>query len=70
MGGPGATDDLAKGQQTQVWLATAPATEIVPRTGGYWHHRSTQEPHPLTRDKKFLDDLLSWLSAATGLAIA
>lgn len=39
MGGPSASDDLTEGHRTQEWLATAPESEIRPRTGGYWHHR-------------------------------
>lgn len=67
MGGPGAPDDLAQGHQTQQWLATAPEGEIRPRSGGYWYHRSTRQPHPITEDRVFQDDLVDRLSAATGL---
>lgn len=69
MGGPGAPDDLAKGHQTQAWLATADEAEISPRTAGYWHHRRPREPHPLTRDESFQDDLLRRLGIATGLTL-
>lgn len=69
MGGPGAPDDLEQGHQTQQWLATAAETEIRPRTGGYWYHRRTKEPHPATRDERFQDNLLERLGAATGLAL-
>jgi NAD(P)-dependent dehydrogenase (short-subunit alcohol dehydrogenase family) len=36
MGGPGASDDLTAGHETQVWLATH---DVTPATGGYWNHR-------------------------------
>lgn len=70
MGGPRAPDDFEQGHETQEWLATAPETEIDPRTGGYWHHRATQDPHPVTRDRSFQRDLLDRLAAGTGLGLA
>ncbi|AXK45698.1 SDR family NAD(P)-dependent oxidoreductase [Brachybacterium saurashtrense] len=67
MGGPSATDDLAEGHRTQAWLAAAPAREISPRTGGYWHHREIHRPHPLSEDPGFQERLLRALAARTGL---
>lgn len=64
MGGPGATDDLAAGHQTQVWLATH--DDITPPTGGYWYHQRTQDPHPAARDPEFQDRLLHALEERTG----
>lgn len=67
MGGPGATDDLAAGHQTQVWLATH--DDITPPTGGYWFHQRTQDPHLATRDPKFQDRLLQALEERTGVRL-
>ena len=67
MGGPGAPDDLDEGHRTQVWLATAPEGEVDPRTGGYWRHRATREPHAAARDPRFQDAVLDALRRRTGL---
>ncbi|MFF4397207.1 SDR family NAD(P)-dependent oxidoreductase [Streptomyces sp. NPDC001480] len=67
MGGPGATDDLVAGHQTQVWLATR--DDITPPTGGYWYHQRTQEPHPAARDPEFQDRLLHALEERTGVRL-
>ena len=69
MGGRGAPDDLAEGHWTQAWLASAPEDEITPRTGGYWHHRTSREPHPAARDADFQQRLLEHLEGVTGLRI-
>lgn len=67
MGGPGASDDLDEGHRTQEWLATADEDGIRPRTGGYWHHRTTQRPHPATLDERFHAELLARLAEFTGI---
>ncbi|WP_086730884.1 short-chain dehydrogenase, partial [Streptomyces carpinensis] len=67
MGGPGATDDLAAGHQTQVWLAAH--GDISPPTGGYWYHQRTQDPHPAARDPAFQDRLLHALEERTGIRL-
>ena len=65
MGGPHATDDLALGHDTQVWLATSddPAAST---TGQYWHHRRIQTPAPAVHDAGFQDALLDALGHITG----
>ena len=68
MGGPGAPDSLEEGHRTQEWLATAPESEIEPRTAGYWFHRATRPPHPAAHDKAFQDALLRKLGEYTGIA--
>ncbi|MFJ3720575.1 SDR family NAD(P)-dependent oxidoreductase [Streptomyces sp. NPDC090057] len=67
MGGPGATDDLAAGHRTQVWLATH--DDITPSTGGYWYHQHVQDPHSATHDPKFQDRLLQALEERTGVRL-
>jgi NAD(P)-dependent dehydrogenase (short-subunit alcohol dehydrogenase family) len=67
MGGAGAPDDLTAGHETQVWLATHP--DVTPRTGGYWHHRREQTPHPATRDERFQARLVETLEQYTGVSL-
>ncbi|GAB2923220.1 MULTISPECIES: SDR family NAD(P)-dependent oxidoreductase [Streptomyces] len=67
MGGPAASDDLAAGHRTQVWLATHP--DATPPTGGYWYHRRTQPPHPAARDRRFQDRLVRALEQHTGVPL-
>lgn len=69
MGGPHAPDDLTEGHRTQEWLATAPASGISPRTGGYWYHREALPPHPATLDGGFQSEVLTALEARTGIAL-
>ncbi|NPD04819.1 SDR family NAD(P)-dependent oxidoreductase [Nocardioides sp. zg-1308] len=69
MGGRSAPDDLVEGHRTQVWLASAPEEEIEPRTGGYWHHHESREPHPATRDAAFQASVLERLEGLTGVRI-
>ncbi|KQT93481.1 hypothetical protein ASG49_00175 [Marmoricola sp. Leaf446] len=70
MGGRGASDDLALGHETQVWLATAPVGTVQPATGGYWYHRRAQQPDPRAEDERFQQELLDRLHAATGVALS
>jgi NAD(P)-dependent dehydrogenase (short-subunit alcohol dehydrogenase family) len=67
MGGRSAPDDLAEGHRTQVWLATAEG--VIPDTGGYWHHRRTQTPHPAARDREFRARLVDALAKRTGVPL-
>ena len=66
MGGAGAPDDLAAGHQTQAWLATS---DVTPATGGYWHHRTLQKPHPDTQNPAFQQDLLRQLHERAGIRL-
>jgi NAD(P)-dependent dehydrogenase (short-subunit alcohol dehydrogenase family) len=69
MGGPGAPGDLEEGHRTQEWLASAPDEEIVPRTGGYWHHRRISRSHPAASDPDFQHELIERLEAHTGVKL-
>lgn len=69
MGGPSATDDLDLSYRTQTWLATAPESDIVPRTGGYWFHKQVQNPHSATLDPAFQDEVLHGLKEYTGVEL-
>jgi NAD(P)-dependent dehydrogenase (short-subunit alcohol dehydrogenase family) len=67
MGGPGAPGDLEEGHRTQEWLASAPDEAIVPRTGGYWHHRRISRSHPAASDPDFQHELIERLEVHTGV---
>lgn len=65
MGGACAPDDLVEGHRTQAWLATHP--DVKPATGGYWHHRRTQRPHPSATAGDFQARLLTALARLSGM---
>ena len=69
MGGRGAPDSLEEGHRTQEWLATANERDIVPSSGGYWHHRQARRPHPATLDVDFQTALIDRLTGLTGLSL-
>ncbi|MCX5181453.1 SDR family NAD(P)-dependent oxidoreductase [Streptomyces sp. NBC_00268] len=64
MGGPGASDDLSAGHQTQTWLATH--ADVTPSTGGYWYHQQLQTPHSAARQTDFQTRLIQDLEHLTG----
>jgi NAD(P)-dependent dehydrogenase (short-subunit alcohol dehydrogenase family) len=64
MGGAGAPDDLRLGHRTQVWLATSDDPEAR-SSGGYWYHRSREEPASSVHDHRFQDELLEQLAGFT-----
>ena len=68
MGGPSAPDDLEMGHQTQVWLAVSndPAAKT---SGGYWRHRTQEEPAAEVTDHDFQDQLVVQLTALTGVRL-
>ena len=68
MGGAGAPDDLAMGQDTQGWLAVSPdpAAQV---SGMYWHHRRPRTPAPEVTDADFQDKLTDKLGELTGITL-
>ncbi len=68
MGGAHASGDLHKGAETQVWLAASTDPAAL-TTGGYWYHKSQQEPHPITSDETFQNQLIAALAAHTKVAL-
>jgi len=68
MGGPGASDDLELGHDTQSWLAVSQDPNATV-TGQYWHHRRHQRPAPEVNDPKFHDELLQALAGITGTGL-
>ncbi|SDP63447.1 NAD(P)-dependent dehydrogenase, short-chain alcohol dehydrogenase family [Arthrobacter sp. ok909] len=68
MGGPGATDDLAMGHDTQSWLAASSDSAALV-SGKYWHHRRQRTPAPEVTDPGFQDRLTDKLAELTGITL-
>ncbi|BCX03447.1 MAG: short-chain dehydrogenase [Candidatus Roseilinea sp.] len=66
MGGPHASDDLEKGYETQVWLATSDDGEAKV-SGRYFYHRQAQPCHPQARDVALQERFLSICKELTGV---
>ena len=66
MGGPGATDDLDAGAETQVWLATSrdPAAMV---SGECFYHRKRRPPLAAARDAQIQDRLLATCARISGV---
>ena len=69
MGGPGAPEDLAKGAETQAWLATSdePAARV---SGRYWFHKQARETHPSVRDPAYQDALIEACTRLSGVRLS
>lgn len=66
MGGPNATDDLAAGAETQVWLATSDDREAMVR-GEYFHHQKRRAPLAAARDEKTQQRLIAECARISGV---
>jgi NAD(P)-dependent dehydrogenase (short-subunit alcohol dehydrogenase family) len=69
MGGPGATDDLELGADTQAWLAAGddPAAGV---TGRYLFHRRVEPPPTAAGDESAQETLLAHCATLTGAELA
>jgi len=67
MGGAGASDDLDKGYETQVWLATSNDDEARV-SGGYFYHQQKQKYHAAADDPAIQERLLSLCKDYTGVS--
>jgi NAD(P)-dependent dehydrogenase (short-subunit alcohol dehydrogenase family) len=69
MGGPGATDDLPAGAETQVWLATSddPAATV---TGRYLNRRRDLRANPSAYEVEVQGRLLQTAEQLTGVQVA
>lgn len=66
MGGPAAPDDLMKGMETQVWLATSndPDARV---SGRYFFHRQEKQCHPAAADISLQEKFLSLCEQITSI---
>ncbi|HEY4274489.1 MAG TPA: SDR family NAD(P)-dependent oxidoreductase [Rhizomicrobium sp.] len=69
MGGPGAPDDLAKGAETQAWLAVS---DDIPAqaTGEYFFHQKRKAVSANARREDLQDALMDYCKDLTGVEIA
>lgn len=67
MGGPDATDDLAKGFETQAWLAVS-NDEGARVNGCYFHYQKETEHKPEADDVKLQDNFLNLCQEITGVS--
>jgi NAD(P)-dependent dehydrogenase (short-subunit alcohol dehydrogenase family) len=68
MGGPGAPDDIARGPETQVWLAVSSDPHATV-SGRYFYHRRLRDTHPAVSDVSVQDGLLRECEQLTGVAL-
>jgi NAD(P)-dependent dehydrogenase (short-subunit alcohol dehydrogenase family) len=68
MGGASAPDDLAKGPETQAWLAVSDDLAALV-TGQYFYHKRPREPHPAARDVQVQSTLLAECSRISGVKL-
>ncbi|MCS3801189.1 SDR family NAD(P)-dependent oxidoreductase [Niastella sp. OAS944] len=67
MGGHGAPDDLQKGYETQVWLATSNDDKATV-SGRYFHHKKERPYNSTANDVKLQEELLHLCEKMTGVA--
>jgi NAD(P)-dependent dehydrogenase (short-subunit alcohol dehydrogenase family) len=65
MGGASANDDLKKGSETQVWLATSEGAER--ETGGYWYHMERKTPSKVAESVALQDAYLKECERISGV---
>ncbi len=68
MGGRGAPDNLQKGYETQVWLATS-NDEKAKVSGRYFFHEKEDRYNPLADDVKLQEQFLSVCGTLTGITL-
>ncbi len=67
MGGPGAPDDLKKGYETQVWLATS-NDESAKVSGCYFYHQKQTGSNPEAADVRLQEKFLQACEEVTGIS--
>jgi NAD(P)-dependent dehydrogenase (short-subunit alcohol dehydrogenase family) len=67
MGGKGAPDDLQKGYETQVWLATSNDDRAMV-SGQYFYHQKARSYNPAANNITFQDSLLEKCKELTGVS--
>jgi NAD(P)-dependent dehydrogenase (short-subunit alcohol dehydrogenase family) len=68
MGGPGAPDDLAKGAETQAWLAVS-EDAAANVSGEYFFHQKKKAVSPDARREDLQDQLMDYCKGLTGVEI-
>lgn len=68
MGGAGAPDDLAKGSETQAWLAVSDDPDAT-TTAGYFFHRRPASVLGAARDTALQDELIALCEKLSGVAL-
>lgn len=66
MGGAGAPDDLEKGYETQIWLATSQEKQAMV-SGHYFHHLKIQQNNPTADNVELQDKFLEKCEEITGV---
>ncbi|MDZ7717676.1 MAG: hypothetical protein U5K72_02505 [Balneolaceae bacterium] len=66
MGGSGATDDLQKGYETQVWLAVSD-DEKAKVNGRYFYHKREANYHSKADDAELQEEFLAVCEEVTGI---
>ena len=66
MGGPGATDDVPEGADTQIWLATSDEPDATV-TGAYFKRRQQLRANAQAYDRKLQEDLLAACADLSGV---
>jgi NAD(P)-dependent dehydrogenase (short-subunit alcohol dehydrogenase family) len=69
MGGQGAPDDLQKGYETQIWLATS-EDEKVKVSGKYFFHKKEKQANPEADNAGFQETLLKACAEITGVSFS
>jgi NAD(P)-dependent dehydrogenase (short-subunit alcohol dehydrogenase family) len=67
MGGRGAPDDLQKGYETQLWLATS-NDDKAKVSGRYFHHKKEMHYNTAANDVQLQEELLHQCEGITGVA--
>ncbi len=68
MGGPGATDSLESGYETQVWLAVSDDPEVKV-SGRYFHHKKEERANPEADDVELQNRFISLCEEITGITL-
>lgn len=68
MGGKNAPDDLQKGVETQIGLATSEEKEAKV-SGKYFRHQQVKSPHPAVEDTAYQTRLIRWCEELSGVAL-
>ena len=69
MGGKNAPDDMQKGVETQIWLATSEEKEAKV-SGKYFRHKQLKSPHPAVFNEAYQNRLIHWCEEVSNILIS